>query len=183
MEMKKILAVFAVFILGMGSFAHAHVQSLWIDADVNAEIPMNDDLDTTLYISGSLGYDINLYVAIYIEAGWREFDFSDIDADVTSVPLLLNIRYTFAPDAQWSPYVFGGLGMSLNDINASDADIDDSFAGQVGGGAEYYVNESLAVFTEVRIFLTDPDTSEPLLGHESLDLNSISVGGGVRYDF
>jgi len=182
--MKKLYAVFSVFFtLAMGSFAHAYVENLWIDADVNAEIPMNDDLDATVYISGSLGYDLNSYFSIYAEAGWREFDFSDIDADVTSVPVILNVKYTFAPDAQWSPYVFGGLGISLNDINASDADIDNSFAGQAGGGAEYHVNESLAVFAEARIFLTDPDTSEPLLGHESLDLNAISVGGGVRYDF
>ena len=184
--MKKLLVVVMIFFaLGMGCFANAQttLDGLWIDADLNADIPLNDDLDTTLYISGSLGYDINPYLAIYAEAGWREFDFSDIDADVTSVPLLLNARYTFLPDAQWSPYIFGGLGISLNDISSSGVEIDDSFAAQIGGGVEYRLNDALAVYGESRIFFSDPDTSVTLLGQESLDLNSISIGGGVRFDF
>jgi opacity protein-like surface antigen len=194
--MKKLLAV-AMMLLALGSgkvFAdHVHNDSStwtlhgwYLEPELDAFIPFNDDLDATLFIGGKLGYQWNEYLSLEIDTGWANMDLAGGIGDVTTVPVLFNVRLNVFPGVYVVDYyVFAGVGIGLNDIdvNIPGVEIDNSFAGQIGGGAEYHINEFLSAFLNVRVYFNNPDVNLPVLGEEDVELNAILVGGGIVWRF
>lgn len=193
--MKKLSAVLMmVLALGMGKAALADqdattwtLHGFYVQPGVEAFIPFNEDLDTTVFIGGKVGYQWNEWFALEINTGWAEADLTGDAGDVTTIPLLFNARVNLWPGVYMvDPYVFGGLGVAFNDIEVagvSGVDIDNSLAGQIGAGAEYHINESLSAALELSFYFNNPDLNVPVLGEEDVELNAFLVGGNVTWRF
>jgi opacity protein-like surface antigen len=192
-KMKKgILAVAFMFLLiGKMSFAdHEGSSSMWsyhnvyIEPRLEAFIPFEDGLETTLYVGGDVGYEWNEWWAFFVSAGWAEMDIEGTNADVSTVPILFNARFNLWPGVYVvDPYIFGGIGVSLNDTSVGGVEIDDSFAGQIGAGAEYWITEQLSASLQIRFFFTSPDVSPSLLGDDDIELNALQIGAGLKWRF
>ncbi|MBI1882907.1 MAG: porin family protein [Chlamydiae bacterium] len=192
--MKKFLAVALILMtLGLGKAAMADdasgecpfmLHGFYVEPNVQAFIPFNDDLSADVFAGGKAGYQFNEYFAAEVEAGWSQLDFSDDSGDVTTVPLLVNGRVNLWPGVYMvDPYLFGGIGIAFNDISIDGVDIDDSLAGQVGGGVEYHFNENFSGYVDMRFYFNDPDVNVPVEGEEDVELNGFLVGGGVVWRF
>ena len=194
--MKKTLVavLFVLMAMGMGSFASAdhHVTegTLWtlhgyyIEPTIDGIIPFNDDLDAGFYGGGKIGYQFNDNLSIEIETAWSEFDIAEHGGKLTIIPLLFNLRYNIFPGRYIvDPYVFGGLGVSFNDVDDESVELDNSFAGQIGGGVEYHINEYLSAYLNVSFLITNADAKAGFLGEEDVELNSVILGGGVVWRF
>lgn len=188
--MKKFLAL-AVLFLAVGSFSMADEGCSWtlhgfyVEPNVQAFIPFNDNLDTTVYAGGKAGYQFNEWFSAEVEAGWANPDLGSV-GDVTTVPLLFNARVDLWPGVYCvDPYIFGGIGIGFNsiDVTVPGVEIDDSLAGQVGAGAEYHFNESLSGYIDIRFYFNDPDLNKPVLGESDVELNAFLVGGGLVWRF
>ena len=190
---KGILAVAFMFLLmGKMSFAD-HEGSMWslhnvyIEPRLEAFIPFSDDLDTSLYVGGDVGYEWNEWWEFFISIGWAESDLEGDIGDVSIVPLLFNARFNLWPGVYMvDPYIFGGLGVSLNDITVNGvpgADIDDDFAAQVGVGADYWINEQLTAGLKLTFFFCSPDVSPAILSDDDVELNALQIGGNVKWRF
>ena len=163
------------------------LHGVYVQPGVEVITPLNDDLDTSVYLGAKVGYELNEWWSIFVETGWAELDLSGGTGDVTVVPLLFNVRYNFFPDVYiFDYYVFGGIGYSFNDINFipdPTVEVEDDFAGQIGGGAEYWITNSFSVYLNARFFFSDPNLNGVVLGRDDLDLSSFLLGGGIRWRF
>jgi len=163
------------------------LHGVYVQPGVEVITPLNDDLDTSVYLGAKVGYELNEWWSIFVETGWAELDLSGGTGDVTVVPLLFNVRYNFFPDVYiFDYYVFGGIGYSFNDINFipdPTVEVEDDFAGQIGGGAEYWITNSFSVYLNARFFFSDPNLNGVVLGRDDMDLSSFLLGGGIRWRF
>lgn len=122
------------------------------------------ELDPGYAFAGSLGYRWDEGWRLEIEAGYAEFDVSDITVtraggtgastgaqagagviDVESV--MANMIIELSDDANWRPYLLGGVGMVTIDLTNVQAGgvqlVDDqstAFAYQMGFGIDYQIN-------------------------------------------
>lgn len=193
--MKRIFLALLVLVTGLVTtrFAQADgeemawtLHGLYVEPNFQAFVPFNDNLDVAPFVGGKVGYQWNQYVAVEVDAGWTNPDLDQDAGDVTVVPLLFNARVNLWPGVYMvDPYLFGGIGVSFNDIEVvgDDVDIDNSFAGQIGGGVEYHFNENVSGYLDMRFYFSDPDLSTSVLGESDVDLNSFLVGGGVVWRF
>lgn len=184
--MKKLLVVALMFLaVGMGKSALADEGGLcfhgfYIEPNVQAYIPFDDNLDSTVYAGGKAGYQWNEWLALEVELGWANPSITDSSDDVTLVPLLINARINLWPGVYCvDPYVFGGVGVSFNDTSNAGTTIDSSFAGQIGGGAEYHINEWVSIYGDLRFFFSEPDST----GLNDVSLNAFLIGGGAVIRF
>jgi hypothetical protein len=149
------------------------------------------DLDNGVYVGleGSYALMPNLYLAV--EAGWAGTSNSgdvtilgqhtDVDVDVTYVPIELNLKYAaeFAP--QW---VFGiGAGASYNyfkiEANRLDTNEDDwLFGGQVFADLTYKSGPWFFGINGKYQF-----TENINLGNDSTNANNFRVGGQIGITF
>lgn len=191
---KGVLVLLTVLFLGSTAFAQelyeeegSWLQGTYVQPEVDVIIPLNDDLDASVYLSGKIGYELNEWWSIFVEVGWSEMDLSEGAGDVTTVPLLFNVRYTFFPDVYiFDYYIFGGIGYSFNSINFDPdptVEVDDDFAGQIGAGADYWITKDFSVYLNARFFFSDPDLNGVVLGRDDMDLSSFILGGGIRWRF
>lgn len=197
---KTIVAVlFVLMTIGISSIASAGEQTckcpmaclhgLYIEPTLEGIIPFNDDLEAGFYGGGKIGYQLNDILSVEVDTGWSEFDITEHGGSITMIPLLFNLRVNIVPRKYIvDPYVFGGIGISFNEIDGlmmpgSITDLDDSFAGQIGGGVEYAINQNLSAYLNVRFYFTEPDAKQAVLEEPSVDLNSVLIGGGVIWRF
>jgi opacity protein-like surface antigen len=119
-----------------------------------------------------------------------------LNGDLYVTPLLLSARYKFVDEANFVPYVFGGLGWFFSHFNALERQsIDEATVvkqdpkdglGLYGGlGAYFRVSKSLAFYGEaLYLYRTTKVETVYLLGPSetfSVDLSSLSVQVGLRY--
>ena len=197
--MKKLLMVaMMLVILGVSgmSFANEPVGSqdettftlhgMYLEPNVEAFLPFNDDLDASVFAGGKGGYQWNEWFALEVELGWANPDFTGGMGSVTTIPLLFNARVNLWPGVYMvDTYLFGGIGIAFNsiDVNVPNANIDDSLAGQIGGGAEYRFNESFSAYLDLRFYFSDPDLNVVVLGSKDVSLTSFLIGGGIVWRF
>jgi predicted porin len=62
------------------------------------------------------------------------------------------IRYNFAADGPWVPYVDGGFGVAYTDIGEPDLSSRFQFITQFGAGARYFFRQSTALIFQYRWF-------------------------------
>jgi opacity protein-like surface antigen len=192
--MKKGILVLALMSLMIGkSYAGHEGESTWwlhnvyVEPRVEAFIPLEDGLETSVYLGGDVGYQWNEWWELFISAGWAESDIENVNGDVSVIPVLLNARFNLWPGVYAvDPYVFGGIGASFNDISVAGlpgVDIDDSFAGQIGAGADYWITEQLSISLQLRFFFSSADIEPSVAGDDDVELNALQIGGGVRWTF
>jgi len=172
------------------------------DADANDSnlpgVTASREFDTGAAFSGAIGYGIENF-RLEGEIGYQKNDFneqnirgtsSDLSGDLTSLSFLVNTYYDFPTGSKFTPFITAGLGFAQVDVNdlsspgarrASFDDDDTVFAGQVGAGVSYALNEKVDFELKYRYFMTeDLEFSDG----GSLDgPNSHNVYLGMRYTF
>jgi opacity protein-like surface antigen len=210
----SILTGLCAFLINSGAWAEDsdfHGR-FYLEPEVMAAVPTGDDTDTTVFLGGRAGRELTKWFDIEIEAGWAEFDGTfkgeKIEED-TIIPLLGNVKIHIGERERFDPYLLLGFGVSFNDLSFDEsrvlevigresgidvsgahlsANVEDSFAFQIGGGLLYHMNENWSGFVEARFFHTSPDASvrasvngnviEDTL--DNLDVDVFFFGAGTR---
>ena len=133
-----------------------------------AWFPQEEDQDAGGYAGGRLTYNINEHAGLGIESGWSSFnqeadvtgDGGEDDlGDVRGIPLLANLFLRLPLEATGNklvPYAVGSIGVIIWDYeesslltdNGISIDGDTSFAARIGGGADFYIADNIAIFAE-----------------------------------
>ena len=133
-----------------------------------AWFPQEEDQDAGGYAGGRLTYNINEHAGLGIESGWSSFnqeadvtgDGGEDDlGDVRGIPLLANLFLRLPLEATGNKlvhYAVGSIGVIIWDYeesslltdNGISIDGDTSFAARIGGGADFYIADNIAIFAE-----------------------------------
>jgi opacity protein-like surface antigen len=129
------------------------------------------DFDPGIHFNFAGGAMFGDYFALEAETGFilNEIDsisgFNDVDAWVSQVPLLMNLRFEFKNQTGITPFLGAGAGGSIVGINIDHArspttsldgdDADWVFAWQAFAGAKYELNEQLSVGIMYKYFWSD----------------------------
>lgn len=193
--MKRLFMVWGIFMIFLAGASVSMAQEplgLYLEGLGGAAIPFDDDLETTAYAGGRVGFQFTPMISVEVESGYASFDIEGTPVDLNVVPLLGNVRlYLFSNEAL-DIYIFGGAGVIFTDVEDNsddievdeidfsfDGDADDAFAAQGGAGIIYHFNPHIAVFAEGRALFADLDTS----GEEDIELHSALVDAGLRVTF
>ena len=143
-----------------------------------------NDLDDSVFLTGSVAHGLNEWLALGFEVGWAERNLSD--DDLTAIPLLVDLIVRVPNESAVVPYGVGGVGAIVWDVEDDDLDdledIDASFAAKLGGGIDWFLNERWIVNVEAAYVFTDEDI-EITSGSRSVELDYWTVGGGLKYLF
>lgn len=191
--MKKILVLGLFLVLGFSQFSKAeeamatvaepYYNGWYVQPQLAAFIPTEDKLDNGLYLGLKGGYQWNEWLSFEAETGYVGLDFHNDDAEISIVPLLFGLRWNVLVDDVFEPYVYGALGVALNDASGAGQNLDNSVAVVFGGGFEYYFNASTSCFVDLRGFLTKPEWDTRYLDSPDVEVNAVSIGAGVNFRF
>ena len=111
-----------------------------------------------------------------------------VEADVDAWYTTGGVTYNFLPQSIVNPFVFGGVGAAILDIQGGDTE--SYFAGNFGAGVEVAVHRNWAVRAELRDFIYAVDNldaaSAAALGlPDGFDetVNDVQISGGVTVRF
>jgi len=186
------LGVMTAFLAG-GSISRAEEpMGLYLEGLGGVAIPTDDNLETSPYAGGRLGYRFTPLLSIEAESGYASFDIKNTPVDLNIVPLMGNVKLYLFSDPKMDIYVFGGAGVIFTDVEddsddievdeidfSFDEDADDAFAAQGGAGIIYHFTPHISAFAEGRFLFSDFDTS----GGEDIELHSALIDGGLRITF
>ena len=144
------------------------------DADVHAFPGAGDvrfDFDPGIHFNFAGGAMFGDYFALEAETGFiiNEIDsisgFNDVDAWLSQVPLLINMRFEFKNQTGLTPFVGAGaggaiIGISIDHARSSTTSLDGDdadwvFAWQAFGGVKYELNDQLSVGVMYKYFWAD----------------------------
>ena len=143
--------------------------------------------------------------AIYLEVGFTESDFRDVDSvsspaepdpiitttsittDIEIIPITLNYKYECELSNKLNWYAGAGAGIALVDVDfeesssngsISESDDDTAFYGHIFAGLVYNLSDTIEVFGGARLILMD----DVLGGDSPLD-EEVHYELGARYNF
>jgi opacity protein-like surface antigen len=195
--MIKKTAFFAALamLLAHSAYAVEDRTNKWdLGANVSAAIPTDGDVDTTVYVGGTLSYGITNWLAVGAEAGWAGFDESDsgISVDEDAIPVLGDIIFRVPMEGPVQPYGIVGLGVIFWNIDSNvpnvDIDSDAAFAAKFGGGVDWFINQNWIANFELAYITSDADVTatSTITGASvsaGVDTDYWTVGGGLKYLF
>jgi opacity protein-like surface antigen len=175
---------------GTAAFADHHKGkggNLYLVPEIGYVLPVDGEVDDTLFLGGILGYQIDENLAVELESGWAQYeiDFADElkDKELDLVPILVNLKYSDCAwdDVRW--YVYGGIGSSLVNLDGrvDGTNSDDNFAWQVGTGLENPVDHGLSLVFDLRYQYTDPSISTKTYGADGITTDSVFFNFGVKF--
>ena len=173
-----------------------------VDGGVNfsAAMPSDGNVDDAFYVGGNASYGVNEWLGIGISGGWTDPGFETSNGiegpNVTMIPVFGDVILR-APTGEnsWQPYGILGFGAIfanvhgtgiLNDSNLH-ADNNSGFAFKLGGGLDWFTNDNWAFFGELSYVFTTANveilrnTSNAEV--DSIDLDTLYAGGGIKYLF
>jgi hypothetical protein len=177
----------------INSDAHAQdTSNLYLKPEVAYVLPVDGDVDDTIFVGAKAGYEIDDNWAAEIESGWMEYGWdatSNVrNLDVTTIPVLGNLRYgQRCSDDQVGWYGYGGLGWAFNDLehNSLQARADGSFAWQIGAGVEIPVTTGLDAFLDLRYLWNRANVDVPngvaRVAADDIVLSSVLFTAGVKF--
>ena len=189
------LALLIIAIIGCNltpANAESSDQGIYFSPEVAYVLPVDGEIDDTIFIGGRLGFGLGNGLSLEAESGWAEYGFdptsSVTNVDITTIPVLANLRYG-NPATSGSPgwYGYGGAGWAFNEMedNNFDTEVDDSFVWQLGGGMEFPVTTGVLAFLDVRYLWNRADLVAPAAVIERTDddavLTSVLFTTGVRF--
>lgn len=165
------------------------------DADYRLSNTTGDfEIDNTVNFSLAAGKHLNKNIRTELELSHRKADLDvatvdgvvslNVGGDISTTTILLNGYYSFLPDQAISPYFSGGVGFAKHDATLTVAGLtgsgdDTVFAYQVGGGADYKVDNNVTLFTDYRYF----GSSDAKFVDTEVEYNAHELRAGVRYSF
>ncbi len=151
------------------------INGVRIDADLSFDVGAG--------LTGSLGYRWSNGFSLEFSGGYFNADTDeievdiksggdvfearfDVDADVTVVPLSLNIIYRYPVASPFSFYIGAGAGATYAEIDSTGIESEDSweFGAQGLAGFTFLVTEQLGINVGYRLLYTDA-SDEELIGH------------------
>jgi hypothetical protein len=165
---------------------------IYIKPEVAYTLPVDGDVDDTVFVGAKVGFQIDDNIALELESGWMEYGFDATDAvtnlDITTIPVLANFRYgqrCSQEEMGWYSYLGAGWGFNDLEDNIAEAEADDSFLWQIGGGIEMPVSKGLDVFLDLRYLWNRADLSAPnnvtRVVSDDVVLSSVLFTGGVKF--
>ncbi len=201
---KKSFIAGLLLLLTMNAFAGPDRSQRWdMGFDMARYDGRSNNLGESLLLSGSVSYGMNEMLALGVSGGYTNVGFTANPAsgliegsDLTVTPLFgeLILRVPTG-DQPFTPYFVGGLGAMLTHPSGTDELLrnnantrsHDAFAGKVGGGLDWRVNDRWLynfeigyVSTGARLEVFNTSTGAQI---ESNDLDFWYLGGGVKYVF
>lgn len=166
----------------------------WSGGGLNGKI----SLDHGAHFAGAVGVRVNPHFRTELELSYRRADLSDITVSgvgsatlsghLDTWGLLVNGYYDFMPDQKFNPWLSAGLGMAHHNgsvsnvggigVPSTSAD-DDVFAWQIGGGVDYNIAKSTALFAGYRYFATADADFEGL----EAEYGAHEIRFGIRQSF
>lgn len=138
----------------------------------------NEDAGVLITGSGNLGATVGALV-------------DDGQGSVESTYLMANAYYDFNPIGAFRPYVGGGVGVAMVDVDYSPSDLpiisddDTVFAYQAIAGASFDLSDRMALFAQYRYRGTDDVETNVDLIPAALDIENRSnlIEAGIRFRF
>lgn len=138
----------------------------------------NEDAGVLITGSGNLGATVGALV-------------DDGQGSVESTFLMANAYYDFNPIGAFRPYVGGGLGVAMVDVDYSPSDLpiisddDTVFAYQAIAGASFDLSDRTALFAQYRYRATEDAETNVDLIPATLDIENSAnlLEAGVRFRF
>ena len=175
----------AVVVAADGPYISGHIGASWLsDADFDGNVPgirlrSEVDFDTGIHLGAAVGYDFGDF-RVEGEFGYQSHEFEemedvelngmplgdrDADGDIDAFIFLVNGFYDIDTKTRLTPYLGGGIGFSVLDIDdlfvagiirGNDDDV--VFAYQLAGGMTYEINEHVLADLSYRFVATsEPD--------------------------
>ncbi len=189
-----VLGLAQFLIIGAAFAAPDRVGKTDIGFNLSGAIPTDSDVDSALYVGGSLAYGVSDWLALGVEAGWAGFGESDlgINIDEDAFPVFGDIILRVPTQSEAKPYAVVGLGAIFWDVSSNLAnvtfDIETSFAAKFGAGVDWFMNDHWALNLEASYVASSADatatnTTTGASLSTSGDTNYWMVGGGLKYLF
>jgi hypothetical protein len=171
---------------------HEVTDHLYLKPEVAYVLPVDGNVDDTIFLGARVGYQLDDNWATELESGWMEYGWDPTDKiknlDLTTIPVLANLRYgQRCSDAEMGWYGYGGLGWAFNDLesNSDQMRADGSFAWQIGAGVEYPVAAGVDLFLDVRYLWNRSNIDIPngvsRVGPDDAVLSSVLFTTGVKF--
>ena len=210
MRKLAILFVVSLILAGTAYAAPSRVGKNDVGLNVSAAISQDDELDTAAYVGGSFSHGINEWFAVGLSVGWQSFDSDSTSsgnvfipgAEITGVPLFADfIVRVPASESSFTPYGVLGLGTVIWDIDDVTAtvsgvpvntqtDVDTDVAVKIGGGVDWFLNDSWIVNFEAAYVFSNPKATVTASASgatasttDEIDLDYWTVGGGIKFLF
>lgn len=175
------------------------------DADatvLTTELKGDQSFDPGFVIGGAGGYKFDFGVRLEGEIAHRRNGFDDFSGiptggDLGATSLMANIWYEFDTGTALHPFIGGGLGAAIVDVDdftfgaaALRSDSQTAFAYQVGAGLAYDLSDNVTLTAEYRFFVAeDVDVNDvieivdtvPLGVRDKFDYQAHAFMLGIRY--
>ncbi len=172
------------------------------NADANdsilPDVTVSRKFDSGPAFTAAVGYGVQNF-RFEGELGYQKNDFNkqdafgisrDLNGDLSSLSFLVNAYYDFPNSTRFTPFITAGLGFARVEANnlsipgssrASFNGDDTVFAGQVGAGVSYALNENLNIDLKYRYFMAE--NLEFSRGNTLDGPTSHNIYLGMRYTF
>ncbi len=188
-----LVAALVVFMFVGVCYAKDVSGRIGIDAKAGVGIPTTGGEEAGIGVLGDISYGVNKYINVEVESGWQRVGWKSY-ADIDIFPVLGDIELRAAGlSDKFTPFVVVGAGMGFfnaEEKNGYSIKIDPGFAAKVGGGADYFITNNIALIAEADWYLVtgtlkasrttaSSTTSVTGSGYESY----VFIGGGLKYYF
>jgi lipid A oxidase len=155
------------------------------------EMPPYYGVRATWWRSERLGFGVDFaHVKVYApEATMAANGFQTLEFTDGLNVLTANVMYRFTNDTKWTPYVGGGLGITIPHVEVTTAG-GETFEFQYGGpaatliaGVSYAINDTWAVFGEWKGTYSQNDVDLSNGGNLKTNIVTNAVNIGVSYRF
>jgi opacity protein-like surface antigen len=175
------------------------------DADATVfttELKGDQSFDPGFVVGGAGGYKFDFGLRLEGEIAYRRNGFDDFSGtptggDLGATSLMANIWYEFDTGTALHPFIGGGLGAAIIDVDdftfgsvGLRSDSQTAFAYQVGAGLAYDLSDNVTLTAEYRFFVAQDITAEdvieivdtvPLGIRDKFDYQAHAVMLGIRY--
>ncbi len=199
----------SVFFAG-GSYADMDIEYLpgievpekWnVGVTSSIVFPNDSAIDNGFNVEALISKDYNKNVAFGLEFGYTTYEVDALGVEwgrVHSFPILVDVIFKLPFEVNEFivvPYIVNGLGCMINNADESDSvadvngsfDADHTFLYKLGGGIDWYVNESVGFTfeTSYRWATSDWTVTRGTGGaaEKDIDVNAFYLGGGLKFKF
>jgi len=160
-----------------------------VPADNDAEYGNNrtNRTDNGVIGGGGFLYGIDDNFAAEFDVTGSSFGSDTGDFSVANISFGGQYRFTLAQIRKLVPYAGIGLDILVTDYDPNDGtgrDVDTTVGVHASGGADYFIQEQLALTAEVKL-VAAPDADISVRGQRSGDFDPTSISStvGIRYFF
>ncbi|VEN75102.1 conserved exported hypothetical protein [Candidatus Desulfarcum epimagneticum] len=169
---------------------------------------INSDIEAETY----LGYSVNAtyyiwdFLSVELDAGYAETKLITANTSTSNLgteygwlkqfPILMTLRFMIPTGTNWYPYVGVGGGYHFNDFKIDesyaavhsppDVNVENSFSYHANAGFECFVTPSTAINLDMKYTWHEIDfenSAPSAVKEEAVDMDGLSVGGGLKYFF